>query len=150
MLSEAKQKGVIKILREVTTPSGIDKTFEVSVRYIVLNDQGIAVLFARDVGEREALLARASASERFKAVAEMAGAIAHDLNNKLMVTAGHLEILKDGLRLPDPSIDKGLPSIEKPNRLWPLLPNLSTSSSSSLAARCCSGKNRFAANTGRS
>ena len=30
-----------------------------------------------------------------------------------MVTAGHLEILKDGLRLPDPSIDKGLPSIEK-------------------------------------
>jgi len=83
------------------------------VRYIVLNDLGIAVLFARDVGEREALLARASASERFKAIAEMAGAIAHDLNNKLMVTAGHLEILKDGLRLPDLSIDKGLPSIEK-------------------------------------
>ena len=113
VLSEAKQKGVAKVLREVTTPSGIDKTFEVSVRYIVLNDQGIAVLFARDVGEREALLARASASERFKAVAEMAGAIAHDLNNKLMVTAGHLELLKDGLRLPDPSIDKRLPSIEK-------------------------------------
>ena len=113
VLSEAKQKGVAKVLREVTTPSGIDKTFEVSVRYIVLNDQGIAVLFARDVGEREALLARASASERFKAVAEMAGAIAHDLNNKLMVTAGHLEPLKDGLRLPDPSIDKRLPSIEK-------------------------------------
>ena len=83
------------------------------MRYIVLNDLGIAVLFARDVGEREALLARASASERFKAIAEMAGAIAHDLNNKLMVTAGHLEILKDGLRLPDLSIDKGLPSIEK-------------------------------------
>ena len=41
VLSEAKQKSVIKILREVTTPSGIDKTFEVSVRYIVLNDQGI-------------------------------------------------------------------------------------------------------------
>ena len=113
VLSEAKQKGITKILREVTTPSGIDKTFEVSVRYIVLNDQGIAVLFARDVGEREALLARASASERFKAVAEMAGAIAHDLNNKLMVTAGHLEILKDRLRLPAPSIDTGLPSIEK-------------------------------------
>ena len=113
VLSEAKQKGITKILREVTTPSGIDKTFEVSVRYIVLNDQGIAVLFARDVGEREALLARTSASERFKAVAEMAGAIAHDLNNKLMVTAGHLEILKDRLRLPAPSIDTGLPSIEK-------------------------------------
>ena len=63
VLSEAKQKGVAKVLREVSTPSGIDKTFEVSVRYIVLNDQGIAVLFARDVGEREALLARASASE---------------------------------------------------------------------------------------
>ena len=51
------------------------------MRYIVLNDQGIAVLFARDVGEREALLARASASERFKAIAEMAGAIAHDLSS---------------------------------------------------------------------
>ena len=113
MLEGAKQRSINKFLREVTTPSGIDKTFEISVRYIVLNDQGIAVLFARDVGEREALLARASASERFKAVAEMAGAIAHDLNNKLMVTAGHLEILKDGLRLPDLSIDKGLPSIEK-------------------------------------
>ena len=113
VLSEAKQKGVAKVLREVTTPSGIDKTFEVSVRYIVLNDQGIAVLFARNVGEREALLARASASERFKAIAEMAGAIAHDLNNKLMVTTGHLELLKDGLRLPDPSIDKKLHSIEK-------------------------------------
>ena len=113
VLDQAKQKGTIKLLREVTTPSGIDKTFEISVRYVVLNDQGIAVLFARDVGEREALLARASASERFKAIAEMAGAIAHDLNNKLMVAAGHLEILKDGLRLPDPSIDKGLPSIEK-------------------------------------
>ena len=113
VLEVSKQNGINTFIREVTTPSGLERIFEVSVRYIVLNDQGIAVLFARDVGEREALLARASASERFKAVAEMAGAIAHDLNNKLMVMAGHLEILKDGLRLPDPSIDKGLPSIEK-------------------------------------
>ena len=67
----------------VTTPSGIDKTFEVSVRYIVLKDRHCGA----NVGEREALLARASASERFKAIAEMAGAIAHDLNNKL-ITAG--------------------------------------------------------------
>ena len=113
VLEVSKQNGINTFIREVTTPSGLERIFEVSVRYIVLNDQGIAVLFARDVGEREALLARASASERFKAVAEMAGAIAHDLNNKLMVMAGHLEILKDGLRLPDPSMDKGLPSIEK-------------------------------------
>ena len=151
VLSEAKQKGVTKILTEVTTPSGLHKTFEVSVRYIVLNDQGIVVLFARDVGEREALLARASASERFKAVAEMAGAIAHDLNNKLMVMAGHLEILKDGLRLPDPSMDKGLPSIEKVESA------VASAAESVDQLLIFSGrkvlqreKNRFAANTGRS
>ena len=113
MLEGAKQGSINKFLREVTTPSGIDKTFEVSVRYIVLNDQGIAVLFARDVGEREALLARASASERFKAIAEMAGAIAHDLNNKLMVTAGHLELLKGSASLSNAPTDLPLPSIEK-------------------------------------
>ena len=50
MLEGAKQRSINKFLREVTTPSGIDKTFEVSVRYIVLNDQGIAVLFARGRG----------------------------------------------------------------------------------------------------
>ena len=83
------------------------------MRYIVLNDLGIAVLFARDVGEREALLARASASERFKAIAEMAGAIAHDLNNKLMVTAGHLELLKGSASLSNAPTDLPLPSIEK-------------------------------------
>ena len=113
MLEGAKQGSINKFLREVTTPSGIDKTFEVSVRYIVLNDQGIAVLFARDVGEREALLARASASERFKAIAEMAGAIAHDLNNKLMVTAGHLELLQGSASLSNAPTDLPLPSIEK-------------------------------------
>ena len=71
------------------------------------------MLFARNVSEREALLARASASERFKAIAEMAGAIAHDLNNKLMVTAGHLELLKDSASLSNAPTDLPLPSIEK-------------------------------------
>ena len=52
VLEVSKQNGINTFIREVTTPSGLERTFEVSVRYIVLNDQGIAVLFTRDVGER--------------------------------------------------------------------------------------------------
>ena len=52
-------------------------------------------MFARDVGEREALLARMNTAERFKTIAEMSGALAHDLNNKLQVALGSLEIAKE-------------------------------------------------------
>ncbi len=83
---------IIRTFREVTTASGETIHFEVTIRYLVVNDEGVAVLFARDVGEREALLTRMSTSERFKTIAEMSGALAHDLNNKLQVAMGNLEI----------------------------------------------------------
>lgn len=53
------------------------------------------VLVCRDVAEEIALNERIIQSEKMRAIGQMAGGIAHDINNNLAVIRGYTEILED-------------------------------------------------------
>ncbi|HET7571224.1 MAG TPA: response regulator, partial [Gaiellaceae bacterium] len=63
------------------------------------------VVTARDVTARRALEERLSQSERLEAIGQLAGGVAHDFNNVLLVVRGYSTVLRAGLTDPQQIAD---------------------------------------------
>ena len=63
------------------------------------------VVTARDITARRALEERLSQSERLEAIGQLAGGVAHDFNNVLLVVRGYSTVLRQGLTDPQQIAD---------------------------------------------
>ncbi|GFO67052.1 hypothetical protein GMLC_06310 [Geomonas limicola] len=124
LLDEADQATAGKNLKEVLAVSGSVTRFEVSfrhrdegVRYLDVsaknidnqNSQPMIVLSLKDItsrkeaeAERERLQAQLIQAQKLEAIGRLAGSVAHDFNNMLVVIIGHVEIL--AAKLPPDSL----------------------------------------------
>src|SRR6056300_426243 len=58
-----------------------------------LDEQQRGLVFARDISERGALLRRVADNQKADAIRTLAGGLAHDLNNRIQIAAGHLDLI---------------------------------------------------------
>ena len=78
---------------EVTTREGDRLPFEASTRLIFDNGKPVGLqTVLRDVSERKRLEKQLWASQKMKAVGQLAGGIAHDFNNILTIILGYTRL----------------------------------------------------------
>jgi two-component system cell cycle sensor histidine kinase/response regulator CckA len=76
----------------VTLASGVVREIEYAVKEHIL--PGLSLVLARDVTERKALELRLMQSQKMEALGRLAGGVAHDFNNMLMVIRGYSELMQ--------------------------------------------------------
>ena len=85
----------VKIIRETRTRSGAIRPLEVFVRLVEVYGQGLAIMHARDVTERNELLSKSIYAERRQAVSDLARGVAHELNNGFQGIMGYAEVIEE-------------------------------------------------------
>ena len=76
----------------VTLTDGVTRDIEYAVKEHIL--PGLSLVLARDVTERKALELRLMQSQKMEALGRLAGGVAHDFNNMLMVIRGYSELMQ--------------------------------------------------------
>lgn len=86
---EAPHRYEPKVLKKTGQP------FDVSVRLALIDYQGepATLGFIIDISEEKILRARLRQAQKMEAVGNLAGGIAHDINNILQVIQGHVELM---------------------------------------------------------
>jgi two-component system cell cycle sensor histidine kinase/response regulator CckA len=62
-----------------------------------------AVLLLEDITEREALRQQVAQAQKMEAVGQLAGGLAHDLNNSLQAVLGNVELVANAMKAADPA-----------------------------------------------
>jgi PAS domain S-box-containing protein len=109
-----------RIFDATSTESGVIQTDEFRVRHRdgswrlmesvglnLLDDPAVrgVVVTSRDVTERRALESRLVQAERLEAIGQLAGGVAHDFNNVLLVIRGYSSVLRSTLEDPQQIAD---------------------------------------------
>lgn len=90
------QRGSLNRLKgeaTVTLSNGKSREIEYAVKEHIL--PGLNLVLARDVTERKALELRLIQSQKMEALGRLAGGVAHDFNNMLMVIRGYTELMQN-------------------------------------------------------
>ena len=85
----------VKVIREVRTRTGAIRALEVFVRLVEVSGQGLTIMHARDVTERNELLSKSIYAERRQAVSDLARGVAHELNNGFQGIMGYAEVIEE-------------------------------------------------------
>ena len=83
----------LKFILEKERPDGSSVPIEVHMTTFNLDEQQRGLVFARDISERGALLRRVADNQKADAIRTLAGGLAHDLNNRIQIAAGHLDLI---------------------------------------------------------
>jgi PAS domain S-box-containing protein len=82
--------------------SGEKRLLEISIGEYRTAERRLYIAVIRDVTERKKLEEQFLQSQKMEAVGQLAGGIAHDLNNLLTIIHGHSELAQSNLPLSDP------------------------------------------------
>jgi PAS domain S-box-containing protein len=83
----------LKFILESERPDGSSVPIEVHMTTFNLDEQQRGLIFARNISERGALLRRVADNQKANAIRTLAGGLAHDLNNRIQIAAGHLDLI---------------------------------------------------------
>ena len=94
--AKAAQQMLGQSFRFIIEPDRPDETritIEAHMTTFNLDGELRGLIFARDISERGALLQRVADNQKVKAIRTLAGGLAHDLNNRIQIAAGHLDLI---------------------------------------------------------
>lgn len=82
---------------------GTDFPVEIGLSYVESAEGGFAIAFVTDITPRKQLEKQLMHAQKMEAIGRLAGGVAHDFNNMLMVISGHGTMALERLPLEDPS-----------------------------------------------
>jgi PAS domain S-box-containing protein len=85
---------------------------EISLNYVRMDGQALAIAFITDISERLRLEAQLRQSQKMEAIGQLAGGVAHDFNNLLTIIQGYSAMALEELDPADP-MRESLEEIEK-------------------------------------
>ena len=85
---------------------------EITATYLEYENEGFSFSFTRDITRRKQMEEQLIQAQKMDAIGQLAGGVAHDFNNMLIVILGYAEMLKAQLPHHAPSL-KGILEIEK-------------------------------------
>jgi len=92
--------------------SGEQFPLEISLNYVQMDGQALAIAFITDISERLRLEAQLRQSQKMEAIGQLAGGVAHDFNNLLTIIQGYSAMALDAMEPEDP-LRESLEEIEK-------------------------------------
>jgi PAS domain S-box-containing protein len=85
---------------------------EISLNYVQMDGQALAIAFITDISERLRLEAQLRQSQKMEAIGQLAGGVAHDFNNLLTIIQGYSAMALDSMEPADP-LHESLEEIER-------------------------------------
>jgi hypothetical protein len=85
---------------------------EISLNYVDIEGQPLAIAFITDISERLRLETQLRQSQKMEAIGQLAGGVAHDFNNLLTIIQGYAAMSLDSLDSTDP-LRESIEEIEK-------------------------------------
>ena len=94
MIDGLAQKGFVQNLEaEFVGKDGKTRTGLLSARMLEINDEKVILTITRDITDRKRMERQLQQTQKFEAIATLAGGVAHDFNNLLMGIQGRVSLV---------------------------------------------------------